>query len=160
MGFWVQKWVTEHQKQPLRIRTKDNCPHPVTVGFLSGRTGWSLSSAASRPPRWPAGQGSCRSDLDTKKNRSTFSPKHHSEEAPPESKQTEARGHFHFQSCSLSSKRESMSQRACGVGHRGTSPPLSSVRDDVEKFMFGVWSRSDLQPKSAVFNTQTQRLLP
>lgn len=38
--------------------------HLVTLGFLSGWPGSSLSSSASRPPRWPAGLGFCQSDLD------------------------------------------------------------------------------------------------
>lgn len=41
------------------------CAHLVTQGILSGRPGCSLSSSASRPPKWPADQDSCQSDLDT-----------------------------------------------------------------------------------------------
>lgn len=44
--------------------------HLVTQEFLSGRPGSFPSSSASRLPRWPAGQGSGQSDLDTEQSRS------------------------------------------------------------------------------------------
>lgn len=47
------------------------CAHLVTQGFLSGSPGSSVSSSASRPPRWPAGPGSCQSDLNTEESYST-----------------------------------------------------------------------------------------
>lgn len=73
------KMDTMHSEQfPINVgKRKDlfHCgsAHLVTQGFPSARPGSSLSSAASHPPRWPAGPGSCRSDLDTEESHSSVS---------------------------------------------------------------------------------------
>lgn len=59
--FTAEKYDRDEAKIFLCV-----CLHLVTQDFQSGRAGSSPSSSASHPPRWPAGQGSCQSDLGEK----------------------------------------------------------------------------------------------